>query len=277
MRGLICFCAGALTMAGVGLAIGAELNNGNIRETSSTEGTPIISVRPTGIGLPEIGIEGTTGAGELATPLHAYHNSGAYREDLEAVAKRAEHYLVRRVAALRRQARQRCARARNSGLRGPALTRACREPQPAIVFDIDETALSNYDLLAATDFLNAYAALIASAALANAPAIASVHDVYERALSLKVAVFFVTARPAAIPLARERTIANLAAAGYGHFEELILDDSDLEPAEFKSSQRADIEKRGYDIVVNLGDQESDLLGGHADRAYKLPNPFYFTG
>jgi hypothetical protein len=28
-------------------------------------------------------------------------------------------------------------------------------------------------------------------------------------------------------------------------------------------------------VVNLGDQESDLDGGHAERAFKLPNPFYF--
>jgi hypothetical protein len=33
---------------------------------------------------------------------------------------------------------------------------------------------------------------------------------------------------------------------------------------------------GYDIVVNAGDQESDLEGGHADRAFKLPNPFYFV-
>jgi len=30
-------------------------------------------------------------------------------------------------------------------------------------------------------------------------------------------------------------------------------------------------------VVNMGDQESDLTGGHADRAFKLPNPFYFIG
>jgi hypothetical protein len=29
-------------------------------------------------------------------------------------------------------------------------------------------------------------------------------------------------------------------------------------------------------VVNMGDQESDLDGGHADRAFKLPNPFYFV-
>ena len=36
-----------------------------------------------------------------------------------------------------------------------------------------------------------------------------------------------------------------------------------------------IEAQGYDIVANVGDQYSDLAGGHADRAFKLPNPFYF--
>jgi hypothetical protein len=35
----------------------------------------------------------------------------------------------------------------------------------------------------------------------------------------------------------------------------------------------------YAIIANLGDQYSDLIGDdagdHAERCYKLPNPFYF--
>ena len=31
----------------------------------------------------------------------------------------------------------------------------------------------------------------------------------------------------------------------------------------------------YDVVANLGDQYSDLIGGYADRAVKLPNPTYY--
>ena len=46
---------------------------------------------------------------------------------------------------------------------------------------------------------------------------------------------------------------------------------------YKSGERAKIEQRGYRIIANVGDQESDLQGGHADRAFKLPNPFYFIG
>ena len=44
---------------------------------------------------------------------------------------------------------------------------------------------------------------------------------------------------------------------------------------FKSGERAKIEQQGFDIVLNMGDQESDLDGGHADHDFKLPNPFYF--
>jgi HAD superfamily, subfamily IIIB (Acid phosphatase) len=29
------------------------------------------------------------------------------------------------------------------------------------------------------------------------------------------------------------------------------------------------------ILVNVGDRDSDLAGGHARRAFKLPNPMYY--
>ncbi|WP_314148779.1 HAD family acid phosphatase [uncultured Leifsonia sp.] len=48
--------------------------------------------------------------------------------------------------------------------------------------------------------------------------------------------------------------------------------------EYKSQTRAHIESAaggGYDIVANLGDQYSDLIGGSADRSIKLPNPTYY--
>jgi len=48
--------------------------------------------------------------------------------------------------------------------------------------------------------------------------------------------------------------------------------------EYKSQTRAHIESHAggrYDIVANFGDQFSDLIGGSADRAVKLPNPTYY--
>jgi predicted secreted acid phosphatase len=48
--------------------------------------------------------------------------------------------------------------------------------------------------------------------------------------------------------------------------------------EYKSETRAHIESWSgghYDIVTNVGDQYSDLIGGSADRTVKLPNPTYY--
>jgi hypothetical protein len=48
------------------------------------------------------------------------------------------------------------------------------------------------------------------------------------------------------------------------------------PAPRDRPRRKHVEKDlGYDIVANFGDQFSDLVGGHADRQVKLPNPTYY--
>ena len=46
--------------------------------------------------------------------------------------------------------------------------------------------------------------------------------------------------------------------------------------EYKAGTRKHIEQDlGYDIVLNVGDQWSDLQGGYADQVLKLPNPTYY--
>jgi len=38
--------------------------------------------------------------------------------------------------------------------------------------------------------------------------------------------------------------------------------------------RQHIESLGFDIILDIGDQLSDLAGGFADRTFKVPNPMY---
>jgi predicted secreted acid phosphatase len=45
--------------------------------------------------------------------------------------------------------------------------------------------------------------------------------------------------------------------------------------QYKSGTRAYIESKGYEIVADFGDQFSDLEGGFADKAFKMPNPNYY--
>jgi hypothetical protein len=45
---------------------------------------------------------------------------------------------------------------------------------------------------------------------------------------------------------------------------------------YKTQARADIEDRQhFTIIANIGDQLSDLVGEHALKCFKVPNPFYF--
>ena len=45
--------------------------------------------------------------------------------------------------------------------------------------------------------------------------------------------------------------------------------------DFKAPERRKISEQGYTIILTMGDQDSDLNGGYAERGFKLPNPVYF--
>jgi hypothetical protein len=66
--------------------------------------------------------------------------------------------------------------------------------------------------------------------------------------------------------------------GYSGWTDLITQpDGNKQAARvFKSQERQEIENKGYRIVLNIGDQASDLAGCCAERIFKLPNPFYLV-
>jgi putative acid phosphatase of HAD superfamily subfamily IIIB len=251
-RGAAIFAAG-VALGAAGLAFAA----GGVRLTQHTGKTPVYSTRPTGVGLPRIGADGTVGAGDFASALRSYHDGGGYEHDLKTVDGRARDYLARRLRQIKRHP-------------------GARQKKPAMVLDIDETSLSNYSYLEAANFSGTIGALAAAVAAANDPPIRPTLKLYNYAKRHGVAVFFITGRPGGIPFVETNTEANLTSAGYSGWKGLTLNSTGLSTVPYKSGRRAAIQRK-YDIIVNVGDQESDLQGGHADRAYKLPNPFYFIG
>jgi hypothetical protein len=263
-----------LSIAAIGLcgAVAGALaaGSGNRPVSYDAAGGNFTGVRPTAVGLPQIGETGTVGAGEFAASLRSYHDSGAYERDLTAVGGAAKAYLDARLA---KRSTVDCT-FKFKRVRGGLYKRVRSCPKhkgkPAIVLDIDETSLSNYTGLVASGFTAA--GLVGPTVGGTGTAIASTLALYKDARSHGVAVFFITGRPSGI---QSQTEANLRAAGYDQgWNEISFKPGGGTEA-FKSSERAKIQRRGFDIVVNLGDQESDLDGGHADRAFKLPNPFYF--
>ncbi|MFF4321917.1 HAD family acid phosphatase [Streptomyces sp. NPDC001568] len=127
--------------------------------------------------------------------------------------------------------------------------------RPALVLDIDNSSLE-------TDFHWFWTF--------PTPAISKVRELTRYANDRGVAIFFVTARPGIIESLTEH---NLKAVGYPVSGLYVRDLPDLfkEVSTYKTAKRAEIEARGYTIIANIGNKQSDLVGGHAERTVKLPD------
>ena len=199
--------------------------------------------------------------GQLKNQLYFYACSGAYDRDLNEVQAAAKAYVEMRAAQV---------------------------PKPALVLDIDETSLSNLPEELADDF-----GYIQDGPCDNLPkgpcgsrawelsgrakAFDGTLALFNAAKTHHVAVFFITGRHESQEL-REATEKNLKAAGYEGWAGLTLRPAsahNMTVAGYKSGEREKIAAKGYTIIANMGDQQSDLAGGFTERAYKLPNPFYF--
>jgi acid phosphatase len=196
--------------------------------------------------------------GDAKIAALAYHDSGQYDRDLVTVADKAAEWIR---------------------------DRAGSAAKPALVLDVDETALSNWEVLKRDDFgrpvpgpcapaLDTPCGWAAWDLLGRDPAIEPTLRVFNLARSLNVAVFFITGRPES---QRAATEGNLVNVGYGGFARLYLVPEGAHfasAADFKAPIRAQIEQAGYTIIANMGDQPSDLIGGHAEKMFLLPDPFY---
>jgi predicted secreted acid phosphatase len=195
---------------------------------------------------------------KIKDSLRTYH-AQLYEEDIAAVVADAKDYLG---------------------------SRAGQVTKPALVLDIDETSLSNWPNIAADDlgFIlggpcdalpKGPCGFTAWEFSSKASAIAPTLELFRAAKAKAVAVFFITGRHE-----RERaiTVRNLRQVGFTGWTQLVLranDDTKRTVLEFKSEERAKIAARGYTIIVNVGDQQSDVDGGNSECVFKLPNPFYF--
>jgi acid phosphatase len=188
--------------------------------------------------------------------VDAYVQDGRYEADVARVVAEARGWLEERAPAV---------------------------AKPAIVLDIDETSLSNWPayrlngwcrvVRGPCDVEKGPCGLRAWQAMGRSPALAPTVALVQRARDLGVAVFFISGRPPSMRAATER---NLKAAGYSWTEVILLPGRAkfASAVDFKGPERRKITERGYTIVLSMGDQDSDLAGGFAERTFKLPNPVY---
>lgn len=184
--------------------------------------------------------------------LVQYHDSGEYDKDIADVAHKAQACFCQQINL------------HNN-----------KNEKLAAVFDIDETSLSLYTDWLELDFGGRKSEIYAMIDRADGTAIAPVLQVYNFAKQHHVAVFFITARH---EYQRQATINNLHAVGYNDWNGLYLTPNNLHEKSiipFKTKIRKYLTDQGYKIILNIGDQESDLAGGYATCEFKLPNPYYY--
>ncbi|MDN3293295.1 HAD family acid phosphatase [Streptomyces ficellus] len=177
----------------------------------------------------------TAAASATTTAAPAPVDYGAWQRDVAAVIAQARPYIEQRTSSPAGQS--------------PAGERM------AIVLDIDNTSLE-------TDFHYFWEY--------PTPAVGPVRDLARYADSRGVDVFFVTARPGIL---HAPTSYNLTRAGYPVDGLYVRDLPDLfdEVSAYKTAKRGEIEAKGYTIIANIGNRATDLVGGHAEKTFKLPD------
>ena len=210
-------------------------------------------------------LPGPLNIGKVKTALREYQKN-QYMTDMAAVYAIAQKYVERRAGEVK---------------------------NPAVVLDIDETTLTNWPNIEASDFgfvtngrcddlpagpcgFNAW--ILQAAAEAFPPAL----KFFNAAKSKGAAIVFITGRR---DKQRQATMWNLDRAGYEGWAKLITrpDRDDFRTVQaFKTAARAKIETDDkYTIIASIGDQLSDIErqpgvnAGRPECGFKLPNPFYF--
>jgi predicted secreted acid phosphatase len=164
-----------------------------------------------------------------------------------------------------------------------------RHQRAAVVFDVDDTTLWTYDMEDGAMGFNFDPALQNHWVKAKKfPAVPGMTKVVKKAKKAGCTVVGLTGRT---KNQAKATLKNLKKVGYHGFTKhnfffkpkkaknypKYLDcKKTCTTVQYKLDTRKYLEKtRHYTIVANFGDQFSDLLGGHAKKKVKLPNPTYY--
>ncbi|HMF53145.1 MAG TPA: HAD family acid phosphatase [Edaphobacter sp.] len=214
-------------------------------EASAADPTVLIAAEP----VPNFGVQRY----RLADYAECVGTEGCYWADLDAQTKRAAAVLDRAIAVKKA---------------GEKL---------ALVLDIDETSLSDYCEMRSVDYgflQEEFNKWVVSPQAGMA--IPGTLELFNKARAAGLEVFFITGRSDDL---REATARSLEQVGFKGWKGLALrvgPQKQMSTVEYKGQERQKIVDAGYRIVLNMGDQWSDLNGqARGETSVKLPNPFYY--
>ncbi|MFZ9035360.1 MAG: HAD family acid phosphatase [Francisellaceae bacterium] len=181
-----------------------------------------------------------------------YYNSGEYDQDVATITQKAIDFTANYLKA------------------HPEIKK------PAFVFDIDDTLLTSYKFESSHGFmLNINDINNSWENPTNLELNKPLMPLYDYARKHDIAIFIVTGRSENF---RKVTEKDLSYYNLDEYKTLYLKPENAHfksVVNYKAQVRKEIENKGYDIILTVGDQDSDLKGGYAVKMVKLPNPMYF--
>jgi predicted secreted acid phosphatase len=181
-----------------------------------------------------------------------YHKSGGYLNDVKMQVDKALSYIKKKVENKK------------------------DNEKLAIVFDIDDTMLNQFDYEIANDYSQVMKMKLEYQKKGMIPANKPVLDLYNFAKKNDVAIFIISGRYDDM---EDITLINLKKQGYNDYKKVYFNspnNPNKTAKDYKTAIRKEIQNMGYTIIVNIGDQMSDLDGGFSETTYKLPNHIYFV-
>jgi hypothetical protein len=226
---------------------------------AAAEGAPIVG---SDAHLPPLSAAHPYDAGPVVgSEIIAFRQSGGYQADIRAVNARARAYVTTWID-------------RHCGPQADAAqVRGCRA---MLVSDIDDTLISWYSHYAnpAIDFqYNPTAESIAKAGC-TPPAIRQTVALVQYAQQRGVTVALMSGRTNAERAATTACLDRIGITGYRYLILRSPAEAKLSAQDYKSHRRQLLERAGWRIMLSIGDQPSDMLGGSTDAGFLLPNPMY---
>lgn len=185
--------------------------------------------------------------------LNAYY-ANHYDQDVQRVVDRATQYLTQRLA--------------NASL--------AEQSKMAVVFDIDDTLLWRYPYKKSVQFGYEPKRFEQHQIEATDPLVPHIQSLYQTALSHHLKIFMITAGCQSVISAEAHNLREDGITGWQAIyakPDAVCHDPALTSEAFKTAKRKSLEQQGYDIVLSIGDQATDL-GEYCDKGFKLPNPMY---
>jgi predicted secreted acid phosphatase len=238
-------------------AAGATIAGGASALATTDDAAHAARQQPANIGQVKLDVKAYYGDYVDAAGKHHYSDTSQWAKETAKQVADAKKYLAKRL---------------QNGVKNPA-----------IVLDVDDTSEVTFGWEADNDF--GFDPAKQQTAIDNGefPAIKPTLELANWAAQRGVKVIFLTGRN---ELQGPASLKNLANEGFPVPAAAYFKPKTTAPAylpcgltcntvQYKSGTRAHIAATGNTIVLNLGDQFSDLEGGYAERPVKLPNPMYY--